>query len=123
LHGGGGAGSPPHGASLLEYNYYGDIEGIKFVYPSSWRSGGIWYETYKNGCTVSEICGHNESEVEESGQEVAALIEYEKNLKGWSNGANIYLAGYSQGGRMVYQTQFGQLTYALGGCFPMASYP
>jgi len=123
LHGGGGAGNPPYETTFLESDLFGDISGIKFVYPSSWRSGGIWYETYKNGCSASEVCAHNESEVEESGSEVAALINYEKNLKGWSNGANIYLAGYSQGARMVYQVQFGALTYALGGCFVMCGYP
>ena len=123
LHGGGGAGNPPYETTFLESDLFGDISGIKFVYPSSWRSGGIWYETYKNGCSASEVCAHNESEVEESGSEVAALINYERNLKGWSNGANIYLAGYSQGARMVYQVQFGALTYALGGCFVMCGYP
>ena len=123
LHGGGGAGSPPGETYQLESGMYGDIEGIKVIYPSSWRSGGIWYETYKNGCTTSQVCGHNESEVEATGAQVAGLINYERNLKGWSDNKNIYLAGYSQGGRVVYQTQFGQLTSALGGCFAMASFP
>ena len=51
LHGGGGDGDKT--AMLLEYGMLGneeELKGIKFVFPTSFRDGGIWYETYKNGC-------------------------------------------------------------------------
>lgn len=84
-----------------------ELKGIKFVFPTSFREGGIWYETYKNGCGNNEACAFNIPQVEETGRVVASLIEYEKDLKGWEDGKNIYLAGFSQGSRTVYQVQMG----------------
>lgn len=37
--------------------------------------------------------------------------------------SDIFLGGYSQGGRMVWHTAFGQLDEALGGYFSVASCP
>ena len=75
LHGGGGNGVEDSG--LIESGFFGDIDGIKFVFPSSFREGGIWYETYKNDCAVEEPCSVNLEELDEMGKEIQSLIEYE----------------------------------------------
>lgn len=54
---------------------------------------------------------------------MAEVIENERRLKSWTKGDNIFLAGFSQGSRMVYQVQLGQLKYATGGNFVIAGYP
>lgn len=56
LHGGGGNGA---GTSGLPGYYAGDFSGTKFVFPTSTLDGGIWMETYKNGCGNSEECAYN----------------------------------------------------------------
>lgn len=96
MHGGGAHGDGS--AMLVQYGTFGNasqIGGIKFVFPSSFREGGIWYETFKNGCGNSEACGYNEEEVVEMGGYIEKVIMHEQELKGWDDGSHIYLAGFS----------------------------
>ena len=59
--------------------------------------------------------------MQESAKHIVALIEREVELG--TPKENIFLAGYGQGGRLIYHIAFGQLTYALGGYFVMAAAP
>ena len=37
--------------------------------------------------------------------------------------ANIFLAGFAEGGRLVFNVGFGQLPYSIGGYFTIGAYP
>ena len=116
LHGGGLS------AATYLIDYFGDLSGLKIVFPTSYRDGGAWYETFKNDCGLEDACSVNVDEVNEIGASVAELVDYEKELLG-GDGSKVYLAGFSQGGRMVYNVQLGQLNYALGGAFVLCGFP
>lgn len=60
--------------------------------------------------------------MQESGAVIAAIIQNEIDNNGIS-ASNIFLAGYSQGGTMVYQTAFNQLDFAIGGYFAIGAIP
>lgn len=60
--------------------------------------------------------------METSGNFIKEIIENEIDNNSIA-AEDIYLAGYSQGGRMVWHTAFGQLDQAIGGYFPIAAAP
>ena len=127
LHGGGGSGSLEYSAVAGNGLFGTDIDNIKFIFPSSTITGGVWYETYKEG-SISDCdfgmfseCSYNLNDMKKSGKQIKTLIENE--IRGGISASNIFLSGYSQGARMVWHTAFGQLTQNIGGYFPMAGYP
>ena len=75
-------------------------------------------------CAVGffQECTYNLAQINSSGKQIAALIENEITINGISP-ENIFLAGFGQGGQIVYNVAFGQLTYTIGGYFSIASYP
>lgn len=120
LHGGGGSGSD------WQYQYtegwFGDLAGMKYVFPTSALQGHVWYESFKNGCGLSDDCAYNISTIKESAARVAALIEREKALVGGSN-SKVYLAGFSQGAQLTGYLQLAKLDFALGGTIVMDGFP
>ena len=90
-----------------DYNYglFGDISGMKFVFPSSNITSGppkkgktphLWYISYKNGCGLDDDCAYNLTSINDSGSRVKALIQHEMEA-GKIEGKNVFLAGFSQG--------------------------
>lgn len=130
LHGGGGSGSDWY----YQYSsgWFGNLTGIKYVFPTSARSGHTWYQDYKiPGCGLLNDCAYNLSSIRESAGRVAALIEHEKQ-KGFqvqsSLGSsipnnNVFLAGFSEGAQLTGYVQLCQLEFALGGAIVMDGFP
>jgi len=120
LHGGGGSGSD------WEYNYeqgwFGNLEGLKYVFPTSAFESHVWYISYKNGCGLFDDCAYNLSSIHDSASRVAALIDHERNLVG-GDASNIYLAGFSQGAQLTSYMQIAHLNFALGGAIIMDGFP
>ena len=118
LHGGGGSGI--YEASLLDW--YGDITGIKVVWPTSARSDHLWFRTYKNGCSEEQDCSYHLEDIKASGDWIAELIAYEQKLVG-GDAKNVFLGGFSQGAEMTCYMQIAKIDFALGGAIVMDGYP
>jgi len=120
LHGGGGSGSDWQ----YQYNsgWFGDMTGFKYVFPTSPLSGGVWFNTYKNGCGLADDCAYDIPSIEDTASRVATLIEHEKSLLGGDN-SKVYLAGFSEGAQLTGYVQFVQLDFALGGAIVMDGFP
>ena len=113
---------------LLTSGMFGDdISGIKFIFPTSTVGNGTWYATYKEGVPGCDYgyfdeCTYDMKQMDTSGKELAALVQNEVDNNGIAP-SDIFLAGYSQGGRIVWHTTFGQLPYAIGCTFGITTYP
>lgn len=120
LHGGGGQGTD------WEYNYeegwFGNMTGIKYVFPTSVLPGHVWYNSFKNGCGLIGDCAYNISSIHESATNIAGLIDYEKAMVNNVN-KNVFLAGFSEGAQLSSYMQFVHLTFALGGVIVMDGFP
>lgn len=120
LHGGGGSGSD------WQYQYgdgwFGDLTGMKYVFPTSPLQGHVWFNTYKNGCGEDQDCAYDIPSIQETGSKVAQLIEHEKSLVG-SDASKVFLAGFSEGAQLTGYVQLAQLEYALGGAIVMSGFP
>lgn len=46
--------------SMFEYQYkmgwFGDMKGIKYVFPTTVLAGNVWYYSFKNGCGLLDDC-------------------------------------------------------------------
>ena len=120
LHGGGGQGSD------WRYQYsqgwFGDLSGLKYVFPTSAIPSHVWFGTYKNGCGLNDDCAYNISSIQESATRVAALIEQEKAGVG-GDASKVFLAGFSEGAQLTGYMQLAKLDYALGGTIVMDGFP
>ena len=92
---------------MLNYGFFGeDVTGIKWIFPTSSIAGGVWFTTYKSGGTDAEgnaclhghfnECSYDLSEVDQTGREIAAIIQNE--VDNGITATNIFISGYSQGG-------------------------
>jgi len=120
LHGGGESGS------MWQYNFeqgwFGNISGLKYVFPTSAISSHVWFNTYKNGCGLNADCAYDIPSIQASASRVAALIDREKGLVG-GDGSKVFLAGFSEGAQLTGYMQLCQLTFALGGTIVMDGFP
>ena len=57
LHGGGGSGSDWE--STYTAGWFGDMSGIKYVFPTSAIPSKVWYISFKNGCGFNDDCAYN----------------------------------------------------------------
>jgi len=120
LHGGGSS------SAEYVYNYqqgwFGNLTGIKYVFPTSPLQGHTWYRSYKNGCGLADDCAYDISSIQDTATKVATLIDHEKALIGGDN-SKVYLAGFSQGAQLTGYIQLAHLQFALGGVFVMDGFP
>ena len=61
LHGGGG--SNQEFISLYNTSMFANLTGFKMVFPSASLTGGVWYESFKNGCGLNQDCAYNISSI------------------------------------------------------------
>jgi len=120
LHGGGGSGRD------WEYQYdahwFGNLTGLKYVFPTSHFPSHVWFTTYKNGCGLSDDCAYNTSSIQESASRVAALVRHEAGLLGGDH-SKVFLAGFSEGAQLAGYVQLAMLDVALGGTIVMDGFP
>lgn len=118
LHGGGGSGSDWR----YQYNagWFGDLAGLKYVFPTS--PNHLWYISFKNGCGLIGDCAYNISSIHESASRVSALIQHESRLLGGDH-SKVYLAGFSEGAQLTSYMQIAKLDFALGGVIVMDGFP
>jgi len=121
LHGGGGT-----GGGEVKWNFdsgwWGDISGLKIVFPTSPRSDHLWFRTYKNGCGEDQDCSYYLEDIHASAEAIGALVEHERQLLG-GEGSKVFLGGFSQGAEMTNYMQLAHLDFALGGVVAMDGYP
>ena len=118
LHGGGASSQE----WVLMYNsgWFGNLTGLKYVFPTSAIPSHIWFITYKNGCGENQDCAYNISSIRESATRVASLIAHERALPAIGGEAsNVFLAGFSEGAQLTGYMQIAKLSYALGGTIVM----
>ena len=118
LHGGGGAGTD--WIAQYDMGWFGDLAGVKYVFPSS--PDRLWYHSFKNGCGLLDDCAYNLSSIQVSAARVAALIEEETRQLGGQR-KQVFLAGFSEGAQLTGYMQFAKLDYALGGAVVMDGFP
>lgn len=119
LHGGGGSGQ--EWRTNYDDGWFGNTDGIKYVWPTSPNS--LWYGSTKQaGCGFCDECAYTSGSIEESATRIATLIEHEKVYVGGQN-KSIYLAGFSQGGQISAYMQIAKLDFALGGTIILDGYP
>jgi predicted esterase len=120
LHGGGMQGTS------WEYQYdqgwFGNLTGLKYVFPTTVLPGHVWYSSYKNGCGLADDCAYNRSSIEDSAARVAALLTHEQALVG-GDSKKTYLGGFSEGAQLTSYIQLAKLNYALGGAIVMDGFP
>ena len=49
---------------IYDTEWLGDINGYKYIFPDAPIKGNepdtfLWYESFKNGCTLNDGCGYN----------------------------------------------------------------
>lgn len=120
LHGGGGSGAD--WVTNYDKGWFGELRGLKYVFPTTAYPDRTWYESYKNGCGLAEVCAYNLSSIEESASNINTLVEHERRLVG-GDAANVFLAGFSQGGQMTAYMQIAKLDFALGGTIVWSAFP
>jgi predicted esterase len=120
LHGGGGSGSD----WLYQYNqgWFGNLSGLKYVFPTSVLPYHVWYISFKNGCGLKDDCAYNISSIEDSASRISALIQHERTLV-HGDASKVYLGGFSQGAQLTSYMQIAKLNFALGGSIVMDGYP
>eukprot|EP00966_Prymnesium_polylepis_P118288 2734937-Prymnesium_polylepis.1 len=120
LHGGGQSGSMwPY---YYQQGWFGNISGLKYVFPTSAIASHVWFNTYKNSCGLNDDCAYDIPSIQESATRVATLIEREKALVG-GDGSKVYLAGFSEGAQLTGYMQIAKLDFALGGTIIMDGFP
>jgi len=120
LHGGGETGTMWEN----QYNsgWFGDLTGIKYVFPTS-ALYQVWFNTYKvSGCGLMDDCSYDIPSIEESATRVAALINHEKSLLG-GDGKKVFIAGFSEGAQLTGYMQIAKMDFALGGVIIMDGFP
>jgi len=120
LHGGGGSGED--WVKCYNYGMFGDISGMKLVFPTTNISTHVWYISYKNGCGLDDDCAYDLNSIRDSGSRVKALIEHEMQAANISP-EHMFLAGFSQGAQLTSYVQICQLDFPLGGAIVMDGYP
>jgi len=120
LHGGGS--SNQEWVYNFQQGWFGNITGLKLVFPTSAISSHVWFNTYKNGCGEADDCAYDIPSIRESAGRVADLISHEKALVG-GDGSKVYLAGFSEGAQLTGYVQFAKLDFALGGTIVMDGFP
>lgn len=120
LHGGGGSGHD----WTYQYSsgWFGDLSGLKYVFPTSPLSGHVWFNTFKNGCGLNDDCAYDIPSIRASAARVAALIEHEAALVGGDH-SKVFLAGFSEGAQLTGYVQLATLRVALGGTAIMDGFP
>ena len=96
---------------LMEAGRFGhDISGTKFIFPITTSPDEEWFQTFSDveDCDMGQFeeCTYDMNDVETSGKEIAAIIQNEIDEND-IEANNIFLAGYQDGGRMVWHTAFG----------------
>jgi predicted esterase len=137
---------------LTEHGFFGDsIEGTKVLFPNgydtrvpilgwpvnfAWHNFWYWpasgekffalndYFRQPSDCEVGWMkeCTFDLNSMYIMGRSIAAIIEYEIEENG-VDPENVFLAGYSNGGQMLFHVAFGQLEYTLGGYFAINTTP
>jgi predicted esterase len=129
LHGGGG--SNQEWIENYQSGWFGDVSGLKLVFPSrgTWttRSGeqesGTWYASYKlPNCGLADDCAYDMDSIRLSASKVGELLAHERALVG-GDASKVFLAGFSEGAQMTGYVQLAQLDYALGGTIVMDGFP
>lgn len=136
LHGGGGSGyewwvDTFKMSSPYTQGWFGDMTGLKYVFPTSALDGNVWYNSIKNSdddpsndCGLLDDCAYDLDSIKESASDIAELIEHEMSqpqING--NSKKVFLAGFSQGGQMTSYMQIAKLDYPLGGAIVMDGFP
>ena len=120
LHGGGGSGSD--WVCQYQDGWFGNMTGIKYVFPTTPLDGNVWFNTYKGDCGLADDCAYDIPSIQEAATSVAALLESEMGILGGDN-SKLYLAGFSEGAQLTGYTQIAKLNYPLGGVIIMDGYP
>ena len=120
LHGGGGAGYD----WVCQYRdgWFGDLNGLKYVFPTSPLEGSVWFYTYKNGCGLGDDCAYDIPSIEQAATNVADLLDEEAALLDGDR-SKLYLGGFSEGAQLAGYMQIAKIDYALGGTIIMDGYP
>jgi len=121
LHGGGGSGTD------WQYQYqdgwFGNLTGLKYVFPTSAIPSHVWFNTYKiPSCGLADDCAYDVPSIRESAGRIASLLEYEAGLLGGDH-SKVFLAGFSEGAQLTGYVQLVALDYALGGAIVMDGFP
>merc|ERR1712039_684883 len=73
LHGGGESGN------MWRYQYdqgwFGNMTGMKYVFPTSPISSHVWFNTYKNGCGLKDDCAYDIPSIDALGARSALKVE------------------------------------------------
>lgn len=98
LHGGGETGA------MWQFNYgegwFGNLNGLKYVFPTSAIASHVWFETYKKpGCGLADDCAYDLASIEESANRVAELVAHERALVG-GDAKKVTIAGFSEGAQV-----------------------
>lgn len=94
--------------------WFGNLTGLKYVFPTSAIASHVWFETYKKpGCGLNDDCAYNIPSIQTSAGRVASLIAHEKALVG-GVAKRVFLAGFSEGAQLTGYVQLVKLPYALG---------
>ena len=80
LHGGGASGS--EWVYNFQQGWFGNLSGLKYVFPTSPLTGHVWFNTFKNGCGLDADCAYDIPSIREAATHVAALLDHEKSLVG-----------------------------------------
>lgn len=100
LHGGGG--SSFEWRDLYDSGAFGNTTNIKYIFPEATHNNYLWYTSTKtSGCGGTDDCAYDLTSITSSGDKLKSVVDYEKNLKSWTDSKNIYVAGYSQGGQIA----------------------
>jgi len=123
LHGGGQSGDMWTG--YYNQGWFGDLTGMKYVFPTSAISSHVWYNSYKRaGCGFFDDCSYDLDSITTSGSRIASLINHEKGLTPiGGNGKKVFVAGFSEGAQMAGYMQLSGVDFALGGSIVMDGFP
>lgn len=120
LHGGGESGAM--WPALYSKNWFGNLTGIKYVFPTTAIHSHVWFITYKNGCGLAQDCAYNVTSIRESAGRVASLVEHEAALLG-GDASKVYVGGFSEGAQLAGYLQLAHLDFALAGTIIMDGFP
>lgn len=71
LHGGGMSGDSWR--YQYDQGWFGDISGLKFVFPDSRlteNGAHLWYKSHKNGCGLADDCAYDLDSIHQSAEDV-----------------------------------------------------
>lgn len=122
LHDGGS--EPKNMRNYFNKGKFGRAQKIKFIAPKSTHDDYNWYKfTKSDGCGLDDDCAYDLTTISTSGDQLLAVIEAEKTLKGWTNSDKIFVAGKGQGGGMSIYLQLIKMSEKLGGVVVLKGYP